>query len=156
LRKGIKKIGIARLIVMKLLSLAFILLLGPALWLTAFGAPAQTKGAQSTKSDVSKFTGKWKGAEKCNDASAPLALVFISGKGSDIFLTGIYSIQGQVKATAKGDTIFIPKQEVADPNFKNLFVEGKLAFAAKPSSLSGKIAVFNNQKKDECFVKYFK
>ena len=136
-------------LVLMVLSLAVFSLLNDV-----YGQQTTTK--QKSKSSNSKFTGKWKGAEKCNDVGAPVALLFVTASGADVLLTGIYSIQGQIKATIKGDTIVIPQQEVIDPNFMNLVIEGKLAFGTKPFSLAGKITVLNNQKKDECLVKYYK
>jgi hypothetical protein len=116
--------------------------------------PAKTKPA--TSSSASKFAGRWKGSETCADASAPVALLIVTAKGSNLVLSGIYSIQGQIKAIAKGDTIVIDKQEVTDPNFMNLIIEGKLAYTTNPTSISGKVSILNNQKKDECLVKYYK
>jgi hypothetical protein len=124
--------------------------------LMSYAGNHQTASKQKAKGNSSKFAGKWKGSENCTDASAPVALLYITSNGAEILLTGIYSLQGQVKAVAKGDTIVIPQQDVIDPNFKNLIIEGKLAYTTNPNSLAGKITVLNNQKKDECAVKYYK
>ena len=64
----------------------------------------QTATKQKAKSNISKFIGKWKGAEKCNDASAPVAVLVVTlSNPPNVILTGIYSIQGQIKGNAKGD-----------------------------------------------------
>lgn len=119
-------------------------------------AQKQTTAKSKTNAAHTKFIGKWKGDEKCSDVSAPVALLYIRENGAEVLVSGIYSSVGEVRATVKGDTIFIPRQEVIDPNFTNLLVEGKLVFGIKPFNLSGKIEVQNNQKKDECEVKYYK
>jgi hypothetical protein len=138
---------------------AFILVLIPLLVASAIPnhcSSQQAPAKQKSKTNVSRFVGKWKGSETCKAASAPVALLFVSQNGSNVLLTGIYSTQGQINASIKGDTIVIAQQEVKDPNFKNLFIEGKLAFGTNPFSLSGKVTLLNNQQKDECLVKYFK
>ncbi len=112
---------------------------------------------QKGKSSVTKFTGKWKGDEKCADVSAPVALLFIEPDSANrVLLSGIYSIQGNVIGLIQADSVFIPQQEAVDPNFTNLYIEGKLVFGINPFSLSGNIIVINNQKRDECAVKYYK
>jgi hypothetical protein len=116
----------------------------------------QATAKQKSKTNVSRFIGKWKGSETCKAASAPVALLLVSQNGSNVLLSGIYSTQGQITASIKGDTIVIPQQEVKDPNFKNLFIEGKLALGTNPFSLSGKVTLLNNEQKDECLVKYYK
>jgi hypothetical protein len=141
-------------IIMKQVFLLTLLLVG-ALLIGAAYIP-QTASKQKAKSNVSKFIGKWKGSEKCSDASASVALLSVTANDSNLLLTGIYSIQGQIKATAKGDTVFIQQQEVSDPNFVNLHIEGKLAFGIDPFSLTGKITIQNNQTPDHCDVKYYK
>jgi hypothetical protein len=117
---------------------------------------SQTISTKTKTAEPSKFGGKWKGTEMCSQVSAPVALLFVSGTGSQVSLSGLYSLQGTVKATTKGDTLVIPQQEVKDPNFKNLVIEGKLAYGVNPTSLTGKISVLNNQLKDDCAVKYYK
>lgn len=131
-------------------------LLTPLLLSLVFIAGAQNS-KQKTKSSVTKFTGKWRGDEKCADVSAPVALLFIVPDSANrVLLSGIYSIQGNVVGFIQADTVVIPKQEAVDPNFTNLYIEGKLGFGINPFSLSGNIIVFNNQKRDECAVKYYK
>lgn len=116
----------------------------------------QNDGKKKAKVNYSKFIGKWKGSEKCSDVSAPVALLFVEANGPELKLSGLYSIQGGVRAMVVGDTIVIPKQEVDDPNFMNMQVEGKLGFGINPFSLGGYIKVINNQKNDACEVKYYK
>jgi hypothetical protein len=119
-------------------------------------AAGQNAAKARAKTSVPKFTGKWKGSEKCTLASAPVALLLVTANGSDVLLTGLYSVQGQIKAIIIGDTLIISRQEVRDPNFMNLFVEGKLVLGTNPFSLTGDIVVMNNQQKDVCSVKYYK
>jgi hypothetical protein len=127
------------------------------LLLLCLGASAQTNSKQKAKGAVTKFVGKWKGEEKCADVSAPVALLFVVADSANrVLLSGIYSVQGNVIGIVKGDTIEIPNQEAVDPNFTNLYMEGKLGFGTNPFSLSGNIVVINNQKRDECTVKYYK
>jgi hypothetical protein len=136
---------------------AFILMLLLAVSVIPIRIYCQQAGAkQKSKTNVSRFVGKWKGSETCKAASAPVALLFVSQNGSNVLLTGIYSTQGQINASIKGDTIVIPQQEVKDTNFKNLFIEGKLAYGTNPFSLIGKVTLLNNEQKDECLVKYYK
>ncbi len=124
------------------------------LTLSAFAQQGKNKKAAN---NTAKFIGKWKGDEKCADVSAPVALLFIQADtAQQILLSGIYSIQGSIIGKVQADTIFIPKQEAVDPNYTNLFIEGKLVFGFNPFSLSGVIKVLNNQKHDECAVKYYK
>jgi hypothetical protein len=118
---------------------------------------AQNASKQKGKNTFNKYVGKWKGSEKCADVSAPVALLFVTaGSGNNVQVSGIYSIQGEINGTIAGDTLVIPRQPVKDPNFMNMVIEGKLAFGTNPFNLSGNIIVVNNQKKDECFVKYYK
>jgi hypothetical protein len=115
----------------------------------------QTIGKAKGKTTTARITGTWRGSEKCNSVSAPVALLNIKFKGPELYLSGIYSLQGTIKANFKDDSIIISKQEVKDdPNFTNIFIEGYLVLAGVPAMLSGKIEVVNNQVKEECFVKY--
>lgn len=116
----------------------------------------QNDSKAKAKGNYTRFIGKWKGAEMCSDVSAPVALLYVTGNGPEVSVTGIYSIQGAVKATIQGDTLIIPRQAVDDPNFMNMMIEGKLGFGINPFNLSGYIKVVNNQKQDECAVKYYK
>lgn len=117
---------------------------------------AKTVAKQKVKKVDNPVMGKWKGEEKCKGVSAPTALLFLSsGVSPGVNVSGIYSIQGNINATIKGDTLVIPRQEVKDPNFMNMVIEGKLAFMSG-SKLSGNIIVINNQVKDECMVTYYK
>ncbi|MES2621089.1 MAG: hypothetical protein V4615_09565 [Bacteroidota bacterium] len=112
---------------------------------------------QKAKIGNSGFAGTWRGSEKCNSAGAPIAILIIADSGpSEVTLSGIYSLQGQVKAMAKGDSISIPLQEVKDPNFTNLLIEGKLIVSGNPPTVRGNIAILNNQAKDACEVQYSK
>ena len=126
------------------------------LFSSAYGS-YQTSGKQKAKSGNSGFAGTWRGTEKCNSASAPVAILVIADSGpSEVTLSGIYSVQGKINATVKGDSITIPLQEVKDPNFTNLMIEGKLIVSGKPQTVRGNIAVLNNQAKDACEVQYTK
>ncbi|HLP52276.1 MAG TPA: hypothetical protein VK154_15410 [Chitinophagales bacterium] len=116
----------------------------------------QNDSKKKAKPNYTKFIGKWKGSERCSDVSAPVALLFVDANGPELKLSGLYSIQGGVRAMVVGDTIIIPKQEVDDPNFMNMQIEGKLGFGINPFSLGGYIRVINNQKNDACEVKYYK
>ena len=86
-----------------------------------------------------------------------MAILTITSSGpEELTLSGIYSIQGKVKAIVKGNLITIPIQEVKDPNFANLMIKGELVFSSDATSVNGKITVANNQTKDECEVQYRK
>lgn len=140
---------------MKKFLIPSLALVGMLLFVSAYGY--QTSGKQKAKTGNSGFAGAWKGTEKCNSASAPVAILVITDSGpSEVTLSGIYSIQGKVKGNVKGDTISILLQEVKDPNFTNLMIEGKLIVSGKPQIIRGNIAVLNNQAKDACEVQYNK
>jgi len=101
------------------------------------------------------FAGTWKGNEQCQSVSAPVAIVVITANGPDqVFITGIYSLQGKVKGTIKGNTIIIPRQAVDDPNFKNIAIEGSLTMGNGDKNLTGVLSVLNNDQKDGCTVNY--
>ena len=111
----------------------------------------------NAKAGSSDFAGNWKGNEQCQGVSAPLAIVVITTDGpSQVFLTGIYSIQGKIKGVVKGNTITIPRQVVNDPNFKNLMIEGSLTIGKNHLTLTGVFSVLNNESPDKCIVNYSK
>lgn len=101
------------------------------------------------------FTGSWKGNEQCQSISAPVAIVIITTDGPDqVFLTGIYSLQGKIRGVVKGNTIVIPRQTVNDPNFKNVAIEGSLTMGNADKNLTGVVSILNNDQKDGCTVNY--
>lgn len=101
------------------------------------------------------FAGNWEGNEQCQSVSAPVAVVVITTDGPDqVYLTGIYSIQGKIRGIIKGNTIDIPRQEVIDPNFKNMEIEGSLTMGANHKTLTGVFTVLNNNMRDGCTVNY--
>ncbi len=119
-------------------------------------SPAQV-GKQKSANSSLKFIGTWKGDEKCKGVSIPVVMITVSGgSGNTVYLSGIYSITGRIEGTVKGDTVYIPLQEVKDPNFTNIHIEGKLAYISNPAALAGTIKIQNNQQPDECMVKYRK
>ncbi len=125
-----------------------------ALFSSTYGS-CQASEKQKIKSGNSGFAGTWRGTEKCNSASAPVAILVIADSGpSEVTLSGIYSLQGKINATVKGDSITIPLQEVKDPNFTNLMIEGKLTVSGKKPTVRGNIVILNNQAKDACEVQY--
>jgi hypothetical protein len=103
------------------------------------------------------FVGKWQGVEQCQVVSAPVAVVFITADGPDqVFLSGLYSIQGKVRGVVKGNTVKIPRQSVIDPNFKNMMIEGSLTLGNNNTTLLGVFAILNNEQRDNCTVSYHK
>ena len=111
-----------------------------------------TKGAGSAD-----FTGKWEGNEQCQGASAAVAIVVITADGANqVFITGVYSLQGKVRGVVKGNTITIPRQSVVDPNLKNFMIEGSLTIGKNHTTLTGVLAVLNNDQRDNCTVNYHK
>jgi len=130
---------------MKHVLLAFFVML----LLTGFSNP---KGNGSAN-----FAGKWQGVEQCQGVSAPVAIVIITTDGPyQVFLTGLYSIQGKVRGVVKGNTINIPRQAVVDLNFKNMMIEGSLTMGNNNTTLLGVFAILNNQAHDNCTVSYHK
>ena len=104
-----------------------------------------------------EFIGKWEGSEQCQAASAPVAVVVIVADGaSQVFITGIYSVQGKIRGVVKSNTITIPRQAVEDPNFKNFMIEGSLTITSNHTSLAGVLTVLNNDTRDNCTVNYHK
>ena len=109
------------------------------------------------KAGSSDFAGTWKGNEQCQSVSAPVAIVVITEDGPDqVFLTGIYSLQGKVRGVVKGNTITIPRQAIIDPNFKNIMLEGSLTIDKNHATLAGVFAILNNDQRDNCTVNYHK
>jgi hypothetical protein len=105
----------------------------------------------------SDFIGKWQGNEQCQGVSAPVAIVVITADGpGQVFLTGVYSLQGKIKGVVKGNTITIPQQDVVDPNFKNIIIEGSLTLGKNGTALVGVFAILNNDVRDNCTVNYHK
>ena len=103
------------------------------------------------------FAGKWQGAEQCQGVSAPVAVVVITADGPEqVFLSGLYSIQGKVRGVVKGNTITIPRQAVMDPNFKNVMIEGSLTIGNNNTTLLGVFTILNNELRDNCTVSYGK
>ena len=101
------------------------------------------------------FAGSWKGNEQCQAVSAPVAILVITTDGpNQVFITGIYSLQGKVRGVIKGNTITIPKQAVEDPNFKNILLEGSLTMGSTHKTLTGVFTVLNNDTRDGCTVNY--
>jgi len=83
--------------------------------------------------------------------------VVITEDGPDqVFLTGIYSLQGKVRGVVKGNTITIPRQAIIDPNFKNIMLEGSLTIGKNHATLTGVFAILNNDQRDNCTVNYHK
>ena len=111
-----------------------------------------TRGAGSAD-----FVGKWEGNEQCQGVSAAVAIVVITADGpSQVFITGVYSLQGKVRGVVKGNTITIPRQEVIDPNLKNFMIEGSLTIGKSHTTLTGVLTVLNNDQRDNCTVNYHK
>ena len=111
-----------------------------------------TKGAGS-----GDFVGKWEGNEQCQGVSAAVAIVVITADGANqVFITGVYSLQGKVRGIVKGNTITIPRQEVIDPNLKNFMIEGSLTIGKNHTTLTGVLNVMNNDQRDGCTVNYHK
>ena len=103
------------------------------------------------------FVGKWRGKEECQAASAAVAIVVITADGpNQVFITGAYSIQGKIRGVVKGNTITIPRQVVDDPNFKNFMIEGSLTIGKIHATLTGLLAILNNESRDNCTVTYQK
>jgi hypothetical protein len=131
-------------------------------WLVSFN-PHLTAGNGSLKitpvvlatgkSEV--FAGTWKGNEQCQAVSAPVAILVITTDGpNQVFITGMYSLQGKIRGVVKGNTITIPRQTVDDPKFKNVAVEGSLTIGSNYKALTGVLAVLNNDTRDACTVNY--
>jgi hypothetical protein len=105
----------------------------------------------------SDFVGRWQGNEQCQGVSAPVAIVVITADGpGQVLLTGVYSLQGKIKGVVKGNTITIPQQNVVDPNFKNIIIEGSLTLGKNGTALVGVFAILNNDVRDNCTVNYHK
>jgi len=103
------------------------------------------------------FAGKWQGSEQCQAASAAAAVVVITTDGpNQVFITGVYSIQGKIRGVVKGNTITIHTQQVVDPNFKNFMIEGSLTIGKDHTTLVGNLTVLNNESRDGCTVTYHK
>ncbi len=124
----------------------------------AMNARAGSKAATTSSAiKSSDFAGKWQGNEQCTVVGAPVAIVVITTDGpTQVYLTGIYSIQGKVRGVIKGSTVIIPRQVVEDPNFKNLEIEGSLTLGNSHNTLTGIFAVLNNGSRDGCTVNYRK
>src|ERR1700677_4559021 len=57
------------------------------------------------------FTGTWKGNEQCQAVSAPVAIIVITTDGpTQVYISGMYSMEGKVRGVVKGNTITIPRQ----------------------------------------------
>jgi hypothetical protein len=132
------------------------------LWLTALVVPFSKAGNGIMKTGASlvtgrseDFAGNWKGNEQCQAVSAPVALLTINTDGPDqVYISGMYSLEGKVRGVIKGNTLTIPRQAVEDPKFKNIAIEGSLTIGSSRKTLTGVVAVLNNDTRDACTVNY--
>ena len=123
----------------------------------AGNAKLKAAGPSTVKGNSADFAGTWKGNEQCQSVSAPVAILVISTDGpNQVYITGVYSMQGKIRGVVKGNTITIPRQEVTDPNFKNMMIEGSLTIGTRHNTLTGVFAVLNNSMRDNCTVNYHK
>ncbi len=110
---------------------------------------------QNSKITPATFLGDWRGEEKCQNIGAPVAAINISKKSeTEVLITGIYSTTGEVMATIKGNTLSIPRQEIHDPIFLEMRIEGNLILSKDHQTLSGILLISNHDARDNCGAEY--
>ena len=124
-------------------------------FLSNAGSSKGDKPLHTGEISASEFTGIWRGSEKCSGVDAPVSVIEIKEEGPGVFsITGLYSVKGKIAAEVKNNMLHILRQEVNDPNFKNLKIEGTLTLSVREKSLTGFIVVLNNDVRDDCIVRY--
>jgi len=113
--------------------------------------------AKTIKLNSGVFSGIWKGAEKCNGVSMPMAGITVVTNGPKaVLVSGLYSTEGRLKGVIKGDQVIIDPQKVIDPNFKNMIIGGTLTLGTDKKTLIASFKVLNNAMPDECTATYKK
>ena len=116
---------------------------------------SKNKSASLATGKSADFAGSWQGNEQCQSVSAAVAVVVITTDGpNQVYISGVYSMQGKIRGVIKDNTITIPRQTVVDPNFKNMAIEGSLTLGASGKTLTGVFTVLNNNQRDGCTVNY--
>jgi hypothetical protein len=130
----------------------------PAAWAQGTDTThSQPPKKQNSKITTSTFEGIWKGEETCSNIGAPVATITITGKSAtEVIITGMYSTTGEVIGIIKNNTINIPRQQIPDPIFMQMRIEGNLTLSKDRHSLSGILLISNHDARDNCGVIYVK
>jgi hypothetical protein len=138
----------------------FVLIILTTSFLTAGAQLTDRTQNPATKRKNSKitpatFAGAWKGEEKCSNISAPVAKITITVKSAtEVIITGMYSTTGEVIGIVKNNTVNIPRQQIPDPIFMQMRIEGNLTLSKDRHTLSGILLISNHDARDNCGVVY--